>query len=77
MKRQAIPQGTKKEQQPKIINFRWGSLPLAALSRQTMRELQLIATREGTTIEQVMSRALDYELATHKPLQQEGSAPRR
>jgi hypothetical protein len=46
------------------INFTWGSLPAGALNPETMRELQLIANREGTTIEHVMSKALRWFLAT-------------
>jgi len=55
------------KQRADVIRFSWGSLPIDALNRQTMKELQLIARREGTTIEQVMSRALDWCLATHEP----------
>jgi hypothetical protein len=47
-----------------VIKFTWGSLPVDALNRQTMKELRVIANREGTTIEQVMSKALDWVLAT-------------
>jgi hypothetical protein len=47
-----------------VIKFTWGSLPVDALNRQTMHELRLIASRQGTTIEQVMSKALQWFLAT-------------
>ena len=47
-----------------VIKFTWGSLPADALNPQTMQELRLIASRRGTTIEQVMSKALDWFLAT-------------
>ena len=46
-----------------VIKFTWGSLPVDALNPQTMQELQLIARRQGTTIEQVMSKALRWVLA--------------
>jgi hypothetical protein len=47
-----------------VMNFTWGSLPVDALNPQTMQELRLIASREETTIEQVMSNALQWFLAT-------------
>ena len=34
-----------------------GSLPVEARNPQTLQELRLVASREGTTIEQVMSKA--------------------
>ena len=43
---------------PKVINFTWGSLPVDALNQQTIKELQVIANQKGTTIEEVMSKAL-------------------
>jgi hypothetical protein len=46
-----------------VFSFTWGSLPSDALSSQTMRELQVIAIRERTSLEQVMSKALDWILA--------------
>jgi hypothetical protein len=55
----------KRQRPAKVINFTWGSLPVDALNRQTMKELQVIADRHGTTIEQVMSKALDWVLGTH------------
>jgi len=57
----------KRQQPAKVINFTWGSLPVDALNRRTMKQLHVIAHREGTTIEQVMSEALDWILATHEP----------
>ena len=53
----------KKDRSANVISFTWGSLPVDALDQQTMRDLQIIATREGTTIENVMSKALDWTLA--------------
>jgi hypothetical protein len=50
-----------------VINFEWGSLLVDTVNRQTMRELQLIAKREGTMIEHVMSEALDWVLVTDEP----------
>jgi hypothetical protein len=47
-----------------VIKFTWGSLPIDALKPETMRELRVIANREGATIEQVMSKALHWFLAT-------------
>jgi len=47
-----------------IMKFSWGSLPTAALDPQTIRQLRVIATRERTSVEQVMSKALDWILAT-------------
>ena len=52
-----------KERPANVIRFTWGSLPVDALNRQTMEELRVIADRKGTTIEQVMSQALDWVLA--------------
>jgi hypothetical protein len=46
-----------------LIKFTWGALPADALKPQTMRELRVIANRQGTTIEQVMSKALRWSLA--------------
>ena len=43
-----------------------GSLPVDALNPQTISELQMIASRKGQTIEQVMSEALDWFLAVPK-----------
>jgi type IV secretory pathway VirD2 relaxase len=54
------------KQRAEVIRFSWGSLSVDALNQQTMGELELIARREGTTIEQVISRALDWCLATHE-----------
>ena len=61
-----FPSRMKKERQrpAKVIHFKWGSLPVDALNRQTMRELHAVARREGITIEQVMSKALDWCLTT-------------
>jgi hypothetical protein len=50
--------------QQTVIKFTWGSLPADMLNRETMRELRVIANREQTTIEQVMSNALPWFLAT-------------
>jgi hypothetical protein len=47
-----------------VIKFTWGALPADALNPQTMRELRVIANRQGSTIEQVMSKALHWSLAT-------------
>ena len=59
------PRMKKERQRPaKVIHFKWGSLPVDALNRQTMRELHAVARREGITIEQVMSKALDWCLTT-------------
>jgi hypothetical protein len=52
------------EPSAKVINFTWGSLPVDSLDRQTVGELQMIASRRGVTVEQVMSNALDWFLAT-------------
>jgi hypothetical protein len=46
-----------------VIRFTWGSLPVDALNGQTVRKLRVIAKREGITIEQVISKALDWVLA--------------
>jgi hypothetical protein len=46
-----------------VLTFAWGSLPVDALNRQTIRELEMIASRKGQTIEQVMSEALEWALA--------------
>jgi hypothetical protein len=53
-----------KDRHANIITFTWGSLRVDALNRQTIKELRVIADREGTTIEQVMSDALDWVLRT-------------
>ena len=53
----------KKDRRTNVITFAWGSLPVDALNRQTMGELQMIAIRKRQTIEQVMSEALDCLLA--------------
>jgi hypothetical protein len=45
-----------------VINFTWGSLPVDALNPETMKALHVIANREGTTIEHVMSKALQWFL---------------
>jgi hypothetical protein len=47
-----------------VIKFTWGALPADALNPQTMRELRVIANRQGATIEQVMSKALQWFLVT-------------
>jgi hypothetical protein len=49
-----------------VLTFAWGSLPVDALNRQTIRELEMIASRKGQTIEQVMSQALEWSLALPK-----------
>jgi len=53
----------KKQSTAKMMRFAWGSLPADALDRQTMTELRLIANRKRTTIETVMSAALDWVLS--------------
>jgi len=49
-----------------VIKFKWGSLPVDALNEETMSQLRVIAHRRRTTVEQVMSQALDWCLATHE-----------
>jgi hypothetical protein len=46
-----------------VIRFAWGSLPVDALDRQTMTELQVIAAERGITVEEVISEALHWVLA--------------
>jgi len=58
----------KKDRLTNVITFTWGSLPVDALNPQTMSELQMIASRKGKTIEQVMSEALDWFLVPHRKL---------
>jgi len=50
----------KKQPPVNVINFTWGSLPVDALDQQTMKLLRIIADRQGTTIEEVISEALDF-----------------
>jgi len=52
-----------------VIKFTWGALPADALNPQTMRELRVIANRQGATIEQVMSKALQWALGTSDQMQ--------
>jgi len=47
-----------------VIKFKWGSLPVDALNEETMSQLRVIANRRRTTVEQVMSQALDWCLGT-------------
>jgi len=54
--------------------FTWGALPADALNPQTMRELRVIADRQGTTIEQVMSKALQWSLGTATGVQGQNSS---
>ena len=49
-----------------VLTFAWGSLPVGALDRRTIRELELIASRKSQTIEQVMSEALEWSLGVPK-----------
>jgi hypothetical protein len=56
-----------------VINFKWGSLPVDALNEETMSQLRIIANRRRTSIEQVMSQALDWCLGT----QERGSSQAR
>lgn len=49
-----------------LINFKWGSLPVDALNDETMSQLRIIANRRRTTVERVMSQALDWCLGTHE-----------
>jgi hypothetical protein len=46
-----------------VIRFAWGSLPVDALDRQTMRDLHVIAAQRGITVEEVISEALHWVLA--------------
>ena len=46
-----------------MIRFAWGSLPVDALDRQTMRDLHVIAAQRGITVEEVISEALHWVLA--------------
>jgi hypothetical protein len=46
-----------------VIKFAWGSLPVDAIDRQTMTELQVIAAERGITVEEVISEALHWILA--------------
>ena len=52
-----------------VMTFAGGSLPVDALNPQTISELQMIASRKGQTIEQVMSEALDWFLAVPSGVQ--------
>jgi len=52
-----------------LIKFTWGVLPADALNPQTMRELRVIANRQGTTIEEVMSKALQWALGMSDRIQ--------
>jgi hypothetical protein len=54
----------KEQPSANVFRFTWGSLPADALNGRTIRQLRVIANREGTTIEQVMSKALEWCLAT-------------
>ena len=51
------------------IKFTSGALPADALNTQTMRELRVIANRQGTTIEQVMAKSLQWALGTSDRIQ--------
>jgi len=45
----------KKQPPENVINLASGSFPIGVLDQQTMRLVRVIAGREGTTIENVMS----------------------
>jgi hypothetical protein len=51
------------------IKFTRGALPADALNPQTMRELRVIANRQGTTIEKVMAKSLQWALGTSDRIQ--------